>query len=234
MTMDIRGFIETSLLDWDGKISSVLFLAGCNLRCAFCHNYPLVFKPESLKKFDLENIKKYLVEHKNWIDGVVVSGGEPTLYKELETLLKEIKEMGFLVKLDTNGTNPKMLRSLAEKGLLNFIAMDVKGPLNDKYDKIAGCRVSLGDIRESVEFIKNSGIDYEFRTTVVPTLLDEGDIKEMARSLAGAKKFVIQQFERENAMDERLRDLKPYQKEELVKMAEAARVFVPNTILRGV
>jgi len=231
--IDIRGFIETSLIDWDGKISSVIFLAGCNLRCAFCHNYPLVFESEKLKKFDLSHVKKYLLEHKGWIDGVVVSGGEPTIYVELEPLIKEIKETGFLVKLDTNGTNPKMLASLAGKNLLDFIAMDVKGPLNEKYAKIAGCKVCLDDIGKSIGFIKNSGIDYEFRTTVVPGLLDLEDIKEMAKALSGAKKLVLQQFERENAMDERLRTIKPYQKEELIKMVEAARQFVPNTILRG-
>jgi pyruvate formate lyase activating enzyme len=234
MTIDIRGFLETSMLDWDGKISSVIFLSGCNLRCAFCHNYPLVFEPEKLKQFFVKDIEKYLVDHKNWIDGVVISGGEPTIYKELEAFVRDVKNLGFPVKLDTNGTNPKMLKELVSKGLLDYIAMDVKGPLNSKYEKIAGCAVPLSDIKESIELIINSNVDHEFRTTVVPGLLDADDVPEIAKSIRGAKKFIIQQFEPPNAMDEGLRSVKPYPKEILVKMADASKVFVSNTIVRGV
>ena len=231
--MDIRGFIETSLIDWDGKISSVIFLPGCNLSCPFCHNYPLVFHPEELKKFELEDIKKYLIEHKNWIDAVVISGGEPTTHKELEGFIKEFKSLGFLVKLDTNGTNPKMLKELLEKKLIDYIAMDVKGPLNEKYEKLSGCKVNLGAIKESIKILKGSDIDYEFRTTVVPGLLEIKDILDLAKDIAGAKKFIIQQFDPKNAVDEGLRSLKSFAKEKLLEMAEAAKEYVPNTTIRG-
>ncbi len=234
MSMDIRGFIETSLLDWDGKISSVIFLPGCNFRCPYCHNYPLIYNPESLKRFEFEDIKKYLIEHKSWIDAVVISGGEPTIYKDLEGFIKEFKDLGFLVKLDTNGTNPKMLKELSEKGLIDYIAMDIKGPFNGKYEKLAGCKVNLNDIAESIEFLKNSNIEYEFRTTIVPGLLDIEDIKEMARELSGSKKLVIQQFEPANAMDEDLRDVVPYSKEKLLELVETAKKYIPNTTLRGI
>jgi pyruvate formate lyase activating enzyme len=232
--MDIRGFIETSLIDWDGKISSVIFLSGCNLRCSFCHNYPLVFGSETLKKFELEDIKKYLAEHKSWIDGVVISGGEPTIYKDLEGLIKEVKAMGFLVKLDTNGTNPAALRGLLDKKLLDYVAMDVKAPLNNKYEEVAGCPVNLANIRESIRAIMESGIDYEFRTTVVPGQLDVEDIAELAKAITGAKKFILQQFEPANARDEELRKLKPYSKEKMVELSEAAKAYVPNAVFRGV
>ncbi len=231
--MDIRGFIETSLLDWDGKISSVVFLSGCNMRCAFCHNYPLVFEPEKLKKFELDHINKYLIEHKNWVDGVVISGGEPTIYKELESLIKGFKDMGLAVKLDTNGTNPGMLKDLISKKLLDYIAMDVKGPLNEKYSKIAGCKIDLDAILESIKTIKGSGVDYEFRTTVVPGQLDVDDIAALARNISGAKKFILQQFEPANARDEALRKVKPYTKEKLVEMGTAAKEYVDDVVIRG-
>jgi len=234
MTLDIRGFIETSLIDWDGKISSVIFLSGCNLRCSFCHNYPLVFGSETLKKFEFEDIKKYLGEHKSWIDGVVVSGGEPTIYRDLEGLIRDIKDMDFSVKLDTNGTNPAMLKDLIAKKLLNYVAMDVKAPLNNKYEEVAGCPVNLTDIRESIREIMGSGIDYEFRTTVVPGQLDVEDIAELAKAITGAKKFILQQFQPANARDEALRKLKPYSKEKMVELSEAAKAYVPNALFRGV
>lgn len=233
MTLDIRGFLETSLLDWDGKISSVIFLSGCNLKCSFCHNYPLVFEPEKLKKFELKDIRKFLEEHKNWVDAVVISGGEPTIYKDLASFIKEIRSWGFLIKLDTNGTNPRMLKGLIEQKLVDYIAMDVKGPQNGKYEVIAGCKVNLKGLKESIDLIKRSAIDYEFRTTVVPGQLDTDDIKELARNIAGAKRFIIQQFVPENARDEALRKVKPYSKEKLVEMAGAAKEFVPHTIVRG-
>ncbi len=233
MTIDIRGFLETSMLDWDGKISSVIFLSGCNLRCAFCHNYPLVFEPHKLKRFDMAEIEKYLSEHRNWIDGVVISGGEPTTYAELESFISDIKRIGFPVKLDTNGTNPGMLRSLISKRLLDYIAMDVKGPLNDKYGKIAGCSVKLNDIMESIKLVIGSGLEHEFRTTVVPGLLDVDDIREISKAIAGAKRFILQQFEPPNAMEESLRSVRPYPREKLAEMAEAAMASVPGTIVRG-
>jgi len=233
MNIEIRGFLETSLLDWDGKISSVIFLPGCNFRCPYCHNSPLISDPQSLKKHELEDVKKFLVEHKNWVDAVVISGGEPTIYEELESFIKEFKDLGFLVKLDTNGTRPHMLKSLVSKGLLDYVAMDIKGPLNGKYEKLAGSKVNLKDIMESIEFLKSSGLEYEFRTTVVPGLLDIEDIKRTAEELKDSKKFVIQQFEPNNSLDEGLREVKPYTPEKLAEIAEAAKASVPNTVLRG-
>jgi pyruvate formate lyase activating enzyme len=231
--MDIRGFLETSLIDWDGKISSVIFLPGCNMRCPFCHNAPLLFEPEKLKKFELKDIKQYLIDHKNWIDAVVISGGEPTIHGDLEALIKEIKDLGFLIKLDTNGTDPKMLKDLLVKGLIDYVAMDVKGPLNESYKKSAGAEVDLGDIRQSVDLLKNSGVEYELRTTVVPGFHTKEDVAEMAKQLSGSKKLVLQQFEPANCLDDSLREVKPYEKEKLIKMVDAAKQYIPNTVLRG-
>jgi len=230
--MDIRGFLETSMLDWDGKISSVVFLSRCSFKCPFCHNYPLLFEPEKLKKFEVEEIKKYLAEHKNWIDAVVISGGEPTVHQDLGKLIGEFKDMGFLVKLDTNGTNPAMLRSLMEN--IDYVAMDIKAPLNEKYDRLAGTSVDLEKIKESIRIIMGSGKKYEFRTTVVPGLLSLDDLKAMSGQIAGAMRFVIQQFEPGNCLDESLRDAKPYPKEKILEMASAAKEFIPNTVVRGV
>ena len=234
MTIEIRGFLESSLLDWDGKISSVIFLPGCNFKCPFCHNYPLVYEPETLKKYNFEDIKKYLIEHKNWIDGVVVSGGEPTIYRELENFIEIIKDLGFAVKLDTNGTNPKMLKDLIKRKLVDLYAMDIKGPLNEKYASLAGCKVDLKKIKESIALLMHSKVNYEFRTTIVPGLLDTEDIKELSKTIENAKSFVLQQFQPGNAYDESLRNKKPYPKEKLLEMVEAAKVHVANTVLRGV
>jgi len=233
MNLEIRGFLETSMIDWDGKISSVIFLPGCNFRCPFCHNFPLLFKPETLKKFEIEDIKKYLNEHRNWVDAVVISGGEPTLYKDLKKLMKEIKDLGFLIKLDTNGTNPEMIKELYDEKLVDLIAMDIKAPLNEKYEKLTGVKVDIKKIIQSINLIKSFDIDHEFRTTVVPGLLDINDIKKMSEQIKGVKKLVIQQFEPANSLDESLRDINPYTKEKLSEMVEAAKEFVPNTILRG-
>ncbi len=230
----IKGFIETSFSDWDGKISSVIFLAGCNFRCPYCHNATLVVNPDSLPDLSYKKIKDFLVSHRDWIDGVVISGGEPTLYEKLTELIKEIKEMGFLIKLDTNGSNPQRLRDLIGQKLLNYVAMDLNAPLDEKYHQLSGTTVNLEKIKESMNLLLESKIDYEFRTTVVPNLLDEEDIAEIASSIQGAKNYVLQQFNPKETLDPSLRKVAPYPKEKLQQMVARAKDFVANVHLRGI
>ena len=196
--MDVKGFIDVSFVDWDGKVTSVIFLPNCNFRCPFCHNVNLVLNPEKIETIPFEDIEDQLGKHKDWIDGVCVTGGEPTLHKDLPELLSKIKNMGFKVKLDTNGTNPKLLRELLNQDLVDYVAMDIKAPLNVKsYSRIVGVNVDnlLEKIKESIKILMESGIEYEFRTTIVPTLHTLKDIKEICLSLRNCKKFVIQKFD---------------------------------------
>jgi pyruvate formate lyase activating enzyme len=232
--MNIRGFIETSLLDWDGKVSSVVFLPRCNFRCPYCNNGILLDQPDSLPEIKWEKIEAFLKERKDFIDGVVISGGEPTIHLWLPQLVKNIKALGLMVKLDTNGTHPAALSSLLTSGDIDYVAMDLKAPLNWRYREAAGVAVELNKIKQSIRLIKGSGIDYEFRTTVVPTLINEQDIKAMAKSIAGAKKYALQQFVPEHTLDEKLRIISPYDKEKMLALAEIARQCVPGTIVRGV
>lgn len=231
--MEIKGFVETSMVDWDGKVSSVVFFPGCNFRCPYCQNGVLIFSPEELRTIPFDEIKKYLLEHKEWIDGVVLTGGEPTIHKDLPDLIKKIKDLGFLVKLDTNGANPKMMKDLIKAKMIDYVALDFKAPLDERYDKASGLKVDLKKIKESIKILMNGEIDYEFRCTVVPTILDEDEVEAMAKSIKGAKKFALQQFQPEHTIDENFRILEPYPKEKLEKLVYTANKYV-KTKLRGI
>ncbi|MDI6703628.1 MAG: anaerobic ribonucleoside-triphosphate reductase activating protein [bacterium] len=231
--MEIKGFIESSLVDWDGKITCVIFLPNCNLRCPFCYNHPLIFHPEEIDSIPFSRIASYLKEKRDWIDGVVVTGGEPLIHSGLQGLIKEIKDLGFLVKIDTNGTNPRSLKEMIDKKLIDYVAVDIKAPLNERYRKVTNSKVDIGDIKRSIDILMNSGIDYEFRTTVVPTLLTVDAMEEIAKQISGAKRYVLQQFLPENAMDEGLRGIKPYNKEEMGKILKVVSKYVRNSSYRG-
>ncbi len=235
MSLEVKGFIESSFLDWDGKVVSTLYLGGCNFRCPFCHNSGLVEEPHKLETISPAHIEKYIAERKDFIDGICLTGGEPCLHKErgLFEFLKRIKGEGFEVKFDSNGLDPDCLNDLIGQKLVDYIAMDIKAPLDERYNTLSGTAADLEKIKKSIDLIMGCGIPYEFRTTVVPTMLDKKDIEDIARSISGARRFVLQKFVPDHALDRNLRKLKPYTKEEMREMAEAARVFVPNTIVRG-
>jgi len=232
----IRGFLETSFLDWDGKVSSVVFLPQCNFACPFCSNWLLVHEPESLPEVKLETIEHFLELRKDFIDGVVITGGEPTCHADLPALTRRFKALGLLVKLDTNGTNPNMLSELLSPNskLIDYIAMDIKAPLDEKYSLAAGVKVDLAKIKESLKLIMGSGVDYEFRTTVTPNILGKPEIAAIARTIAGAKKYVLQQFVPNHSMVKEMRALDPHPTETLREMAASAKLYVANTIVRGV
>ena len=233
--LEIKGFIETSFLDWDGKIVSTLYVAGCGFRCPFCHNSGLIEKPRDYETIPLARIERFLLEHKDFLDGICLTGGEPCLHENrgLFEFLKRIKDLGFQVKFDTNGADPECLRKVIDQKLVDYIAMDIKGPLDKRYDKLSGVKTDLDRIKTSIKVIRESGLAYEFRTTVVPTLLDKKDIEDIAKYIAGAEKFVFQQFSAAHTWDERLRSLKPYPREKLEEMMALAKPYVTNTIIRG-
>jgi len=234
--MEIRGFRETSFLDWDGKVCSVVYLPNCNFRCPFCHNAGLIENPKQFELIPVDKIENYLRSHKDFIDGICLTGGEPCLHKNngLFEFINRVKGLGFSVKLDTNGTDPTLLEDLIYKKLIDYIAMDLKGPLDQRYDKLSGIKTDLDKIKESIRIIMGSGLPYEFRTTVVPTLLSEKDVEDLAIYIKGAEKFVLQQFVPKETLDKSLKEVKAYEKEELEKMAEICKQYVPNTVLRGV
>lgn len=231
--MQIKGFIETSLIDWDGKIVSVVFLPGCNFRCPFCHNHVLVKQPEQIADVPWKRIETFLRAKKGWIDGVVITGGEPTIHKDLVPLLSKLKDMGLPVKLDTNGSAPDQLKRIIDAGLVEFIAMDIKASF-DVYDLACGVAVNQESIRKSIALIMSSGPGYEFRTTIVPQYHDLGSVGSMAKEIKGAKKWVLQQFVPANADSEELQKEIPYTGDQLKEMAEKAKGMVEKVILRGI
>lgn len=230
----IKGFIETSFLDWDGFISSVIFLPYCNFRCPFCQNWQLVDEPEKLDDVDWSVIERYLKAKKDWIDGVVITGGEPTVYPQLELLLRELRRLGYKIKLDTNGYNPSLVENLVREKLLDYIAMDIKAPLDERYETASGIKgLELDRLRESIRFLLDGEVDYEFRTTLVPTLITAEEIKDIGEAIRGARRWVLQDYQPEPAKEEIYRHLKPYRREEVEFFLSIGKEYVERIDYRG-
>jgi len=226
--MLIGGLQKTSLLDYPDKISSVIFTCGCNFRCSYCHNPHLVEKAEA--KIDEKELLETLERRKNYIDAVVVTGGEPTIQKDIKDFLKKIKDMAFLIKLDTNGAEPEILEDLLKNKLIDYVAMDIKAPL-DLYKDITNTDIDAEKIKRSIELVMNSGLDYEFRTTAYPKLSID-DFRKILQLIKGAKRYFIQQFEPGNVLkDERL---EPHEREKLYEILDIAKDFVDEVGVRNV
>lgn len=191
--MKIKGYEKLSLVDYDLKVATTIFFGGCNFRCPFCHNSSLVLNPNEGVDIPFEEILEHLKKRIGMIDAVVFTGGEPTLVPTLKDLIKQVKELGYLVKLDTNGTNPIVLKELINLGIIDFIAMDIKNSLN-KYNLTCGLKVPLENIQESIKIIMDSNVDYEFRTTIVDEFHTVEDMIDISILLEGAKKMRIQKF----------------------------------------
>lgn len=213
-SIPIKGFLETSFLDWPGKIASVLFLPSCNFRCPFCQNAPLVLKPQHLKTWPLPEVLQRIKELKDWIDGVCITGGEPTLQETLPDFIRIFKKRNLLVKLDTNGSYPHMIENLLKENLVDAIAMDVKAPLEEiSYARLTGVPVDLKSIKKSIDVIRKSSIEKIFRITVVPKMLTEEDIYRVAEGLYPLNRLVLQQFSPENTLDSKLKHERPWPQE---------------------
>lgn len=219
----IKGFREASFLDWDGKVSSVIFLGGCNFRCPFCQNYPLVLG--EVPDYPFSSIEAFLEENGDFIDGVVITGGEPTMYRHIGELCYFLKERGFEIKLDTNGSTD------FDYSIVDYIAMDVKAPIG-RYELAAGLMVNTDTLKNNIDRIRAMKA-YEFRTTVVPGIIDESSIEGIGREIKGARLWALQQFQGEHVLNEGFR-VKPYEKERLVRMRDIAQSYVREVILRGV
>ncbi len=236
--MEFKGFQKTSLIEYPGKIVSVVFTAGCNFRCPFCQNPTLVLSPNTLPSVSSKEVVSHLISKKKWLDGLAITGGEPMIHQALSGFIDKVKEEGFLIAIETNGTNPQMLRDLIADKLTDYVALDIKAPLVwEKYKRAAGINDEdlFRKVKESVEVLLELklDIDYELRTTVVPGLIGEEDILAIARQIKGVKRYVLQQFLPRTTLDRQYECLKAYSKEVLEKMRKRAESYVETCQVRG-
>ena len=230
--MKIGGFQKTSLLDYPDRISAIVWTSGCNFRCPFCYNPSLALGKGNV--FPEEEILSFLSKRKGLVEGVVVTGGEPFMQEDLPVFLTKIKSLGFLVKVDTNGSYPEKLKALIENQLVDYIAMDVKAP-KEKYPQLAGVAVNLSQVEISVDLIKQKAPQYEFRTTFVPKLLVKEDIVEIAQWLKGGDRYYLQQFKKMTpVLSKNLDQMVPYPKEYFQETLAAIRPFFKQCSIRGV
>jgi pyruvate formate lyase activating enzyme len=224
--MKFSGLLKTSLVDFPNRISSVLFTPGCNLRCPFCHNWRIVVDPKPPFLTE-ENALRILEERKKYVDAVVITGGEPTIHKELPKFLKKLKEKGFHVKLDTNGFDSRMLEECLP--YLDYVALDVKTSPS-KYCSLGADNTA--ELIHTIGILKTGKVDYEFRTTVVPGFVETSDIHTMSELVKGARTWALQQFVPGDTLDIELHAVKPYSQETIGKYAETVRAYAENIVLR--
>ncbi len=229
----IKGFVENTLLDWEGRVVSVLFLPRCNFRCGYCHAGYLVSAPNEMESIPLEGVLSALQRGRGWVDGVVLSGGEPTLHPGLERLIRLLRSEGFPVKLDTNGSRPDVLEALMSEKLLDYVAMDIKAPLDERYSAVAGVSCDLEALERSVELLIAGDVDYEFRTTVCPFYLDRDGVEGVARAVRGAGRLVLQRFRPTQCLIPDLEEVEPYNDDEMRAMAELSSRYVRECYVRG-
>lgn len=236
--MILGGLQKMTLIDYPAKVAATVFTIGCNFLCSFCHN-PELIDPKLMKEQPLiseGDFFEFLKSRQGILDGVCVTGGEPTLHKDLADFLSKIKSLGFAVKLDTNGSHPEMLEKLIGEKLVDYIAMDIKGPFA-RYEEIVGV-IDLEKIKKSIEIIKNFP-EYEFRTTVVPKFHTEEDIIQIAKELSPlgtgkpAKKYFLQQFQLSKTLDPELKKEKAYPAEKLRQMCEKIKPYFEQCGVRG-
>jgi pyruvate formate lyase activating enzyme len=231
--MRIAGLQKISMVDYPGLICATVFTQGCNFRCGFCHNRDLMTTDADFV-FSQQEFFGYLDSRKNMIEGVCVTGGEPTFWPDLPDFIRQVKNTGLKLKLDTNGSNPEMIKDLLQAGLLDYIAMDVKTSL-EKYRLFKVPEKTEELLARSIQEIISSEIPYEFRTTCVPGVVTEEDICSIARVIKGAKKYCLQQFRpHENVLDEGFSRIKPYSKQELYGFKSISEGFVEEVIIRGI
>lgn len=228
--MDIHGFQPMTLLDWPGKVGCTVFLAGCNFRCPFCHNGPLVEGECPAPALTLETLRDFLTRRQGLLDGVCVSGGEPLLHPQLPQLLDAIKAQGFLVKVDTNGSFPHKLQELWKLGLVDYVAMDIKNSPGRYAETVGVSGLDLGPIRESVAWLLEGQVDYEFRTTVVRQFHDAASFAQIGPWIAGARRYFLQTYTHRDSV---LRDgLSAWDGETMEGFAAQMRPYVDHVEVR--
>jgi len=241
--MIIGGLEKLTLLDYPEHLAAIVFTQGCNFRCHFCYNPMLVWprqgtdeKNKKEKGYELPSVDdlfSFLRERVGRLEGVVITGGEPTLHKDLPEFIKKIKDLGYLVKLDSNGTNPAMLEKVLADNLVDYLAMDIKAPLK-RYEEVVGVPVDYNNLKKSVKIIMNSGLPYEFRTTVVPGLLGRDDFDAMGQEIKGAQKWYLQFFKSDtNLVDKKYQSKQAYTAKEMAEFAAIGGKYVDLCQVRG-
>lgn len=224
MSFKLAGLQKTTFIDYPEKIACIVFTQGCNFRCGYCHNPELFENKEPV--LSVPAFFEFLNKRKGKLDGVVITGGEPTLHgKDLIEFIKEVKSLGFLVKLDTNGTHPDVLQELLNENLLDYIAMDIKAPLA-KYKTITRTDIDTKIIKKSIDMIMNSGVDYEFRTTIVKSQLSVEDLRQIGELIQGAKRYYMQKFLATKILDETLMSEESYTDEEFKNLRTILEEYV--------
>jgi len=222
--MKIGGLQRISLIDYPKELSAIVFTMGCNFRCPYCHNPELVVGSVNVINTDI--VLDFLKSRVGKLSAVSITGGEPTLHSDLPEFMKQIKSMGYKIKLDTNGTNPDMLKQIIDEKIVDYVAMDVKAPL-DKYSTVVGVKVNVANIVESINIIKESDIYYEYRTTVVESFLVKEDIISIAEMIKGAKIYYLQRFIPSKTLDSFFLNKKTYNDEDLLQLA---KVIAPHYV----
>jgi pyruvate formate lyase activating enzyme len=227
--MKLGGLVKTSLIDYPGKLAAVVFTQGCNFRCGFCHNPELIPSGDSDGVSEIEFFE-FLESRRNILEGVVITGGEPTIHPDLMQFISRIRDHRLKIKLDTNGSNPEVLRRLLETKLVDYVAMDIKGLFGD-YNKI--CHYGDTDnVKESINLIMESGLPYEFRTTVLPAYHKIEDFEKLGKAIEGAENFTVQGFRPEITFDRTLKDAKQFTKDELNQIADIMHKYVRKVVIR--
>jgi len=227
--MNIIGIEKSSFIDYPNNICSVIFTGGCNFRCSYCHNSSAVNNIGDT--IDEEEVINFLKKRKKFVDALCISGGEPTLQNDLYKFICRVKEQGFLIKLDTNGTNPNLLRRLIDEKLIDYVAMDIKAPLY-KYSSVTQTNINLHDIEESINILLENKVDYEFRTTICKELLNVEDIKTIANELKGCKTYVLQNFRDGETVLGGENKFTSYKTEELQEIEKAISPLLNKVIIR--
>lgn len=223
--MLIGGLQKLTLVDYPGKIAATIFTIGCNFRCGFCHNPELIeIGKGNPPRISEREIFKFLESRKGLLDGVCLTGGEPLVQPDLPRFIERVKKLGFLVKLDTNGVSPRALEKLINQKLVDYIAMDIKN-CPQRYEETIGIKINLENIKKSINLIKTSGLDYQFRTTAIPGLIDEEEIEKIGQWIKGAREFALQQFQTTKTFNKSFGKIKPYSGEKLKKLVEIMKPY---------
>ena len=234
--MIIKGLQKHTLLDYPHKVACTIFLFRCNFRCGYCHNPELVDAKQAseLRTYSKKEILQFLKERKEFLEAVCITGGEPTLNKDLPEFMKEIKKLGYKIKLDTNGTNPEMLETLKNENLVDYVSMDFKAPLR-KYPEIANANADIKKIEKSISLVKDFP-DYEFRITMLPKIASRGDLIEIAEYLKkqnANRRFFLQGFRARKCLDRSFENEKPYTREQMAEILETLKPYFGNIEIRG-
>lgn len=231
--MEIGGLQPVTLLDYPQKVAAIIFTLGCNMRCPFCYN-PTLVVPELRQENRLipeADVLEFMKKRRKYIDGVVISGGEPTLQPDLPAFLRKLKKLGYAVKLDTNGLRPEALEKLLSDGLVDYLAMDIKGPL-ENYQKFCGVAASVGTIAKSIALVMASGLPYEFRSTLAKGLHKPDDVEAMSAAIAGADQWYLQNFSRQDMLVDTGFSGKGFSRSELDKFVEIGSKKVKKCEIR--